>query len=323
MVCGRMGGLTKRQREICRATPETMLAISDGIRIAMDECHRQFSNHRWNCSSINFKYPMGYLITVGSREAALTYAMVSGGVAYAVARACARGELRSCGCQVTNSEMSGQSSNGKTSTDKPSKRAAGASWKWRGCGVDVDFGVKMARRFLDAREIESDARSQMNLHNNKAGRMAVKNNMVQSCKCHGMSGSCSMKTCWKGLPHIQRIGNYLMDKYYRARRTRWSRSSGLRTARRNLKPRGSDLIYLDASPNYCQANSQLGTLGTKGRTCNKSTTTDLASCNVLCCGRGYNTHQYFKPTRCNCKFHWCCYVECQTCNELVQIHTCK
>jgi wingless-type MMTV integration site family protein 7 len=30
--------------------------------------------------------------------------------------------------------------------------------------------MKFARRFLDAREIEGDARSLMNLHNNKAGR---------------------------------------------------------------------------------------------------------------------------------------------------------
>lgn len=30
--------------------------------------------------------------------------------------------------------------------------------------------MRFARRFLDAREIEGDARSLMNLHNNKAGR---------------------------------------------------------------------------------------------------------------------------------------------------------
>ncbi len=36
--------------------------------------------------------------------------------------------------------------------------------------MDIDFGIKFARKFLDIREIEADARSEMNLHNNQAGR---------------------------------------------------------------------------------------------------------------------------------------------------------
>ena len=43
-------------------------------------------------------------------------------------------------------------------------------WKWGGCSADIDFGIKFTRKFLDAREIEQDARSLMNLHNNRAGR---------------------------------------------------------------------------------------------------------------------------------------------------------
>jgi len=34
----------------------------------------------------------------------------------------------------------------------------------------VGYAVKLARKFMDSREIEGDARSLMNLHNNKAGR---------------------------------------------------------------------------------------------------------------------------------------------------------
>lgn len=32
------------------------------------------------------------------------------------------------------------------------------------------FGVRFARKFLDAREVEGDGRALMNLHNNRAGR---------------------------------------------------------------------------------------------------------------------------------------------------------
>lgn len=45
-----------------------------------------------------------------------------------------------------------------------------AAWKWGGCSADIGFGMKFSRKFLDAREIEGDARSLMNLHNNRAGR---------------------------------------------------------------------------------------------------------------------------------------------------------
>lgn len=90
----------------------------------------------------------------GSREAAFTYAISSAAVAYSVTAACARGNISACGCDP-----------GPT----PSEPAP-AGWKWGGCSVDVNFGIRFARKFLDAREIEGDGRSLMNLHNNKAGR---------------------------------------------------------------------------------------------------------------------------------------------------------
>lgn len=33
------------------------------------------------------------------------------------------------------------------------------------------------------------------------------------CRCHGLSGSCSLKTCWLSLPNFQVIGAYLKRKY--------------------------------------------------------------------------------------------------------------
>lgn len=95
-----------------------------------------------------------YFLVSGSREAAFTYAISSAGVAYAITAACARGNISACGCAPG---------------PKP-REPAPSGWKWGGCSVDINFGMRFARKFLDARELEGDERSLMNLHNNKAGR---------------------------------------------------------------------------------------------------------------------------------------------------------
>ncbi|KAK0073084.1 hypothetical protein PV325_010297 [Microctonus aethiopoides] len=42
--------------------------------------------------------------------------------------------------------------------------------------------------------------------------------MLQTeCKCHGVSGSCTVRTCWRTLPSFRQIGDALMKKYYRGR----------------------------------------------------------------------------------------------------------
>lgn len=45
----------------------------------------------------------------------------------------------------------------------------------------------------------------------------VKTLLRTDCKCHGVSGSCAMKTCWKSLPPFRVIGDVLMKKYNKAR----------------------------------------------------------------------------------------------------------
>lgn len=65
-----------------------------------------------------------------------------------------------------------------------------------------------------------------------------------------------------------------------------------------------------------------GSLGTAGRVCNK-TSRGTDGCEVMCCGRGYDTTRVKQITKCECKFRWCCAVECKDCEEAVDVHTCK
>ncbi|PIK48023.1 hypothetical protein BSL78_15124 [Apostichopus japonicus] len=88
------------------------------------------------------------------------------------------------------------------------------------------------------------------------------------------------------------------------------------------KTRLSHLVYLEESPTFCEYDAEAGSLGTVGRRCNHtSTATD--HCELMCCGRGYNTHQYTRTWQCNCKFLWCCSVRCNTCSENTEEYTCK
>ncbi|XP_034933607.1 protein Wnt-2-like isoform X2 [Chelonus insularis] len=368
-VCGRIPGLAKNQREQCRKMPHAMPAVGEGAELGLRECRHQFRHHRWNCSHVAHDRVFGHVVVVGSREAAFTYAISSAGVTYAVTAACSRGNITACGCEPAVRTRKALPPNG---------------WEWGGCSADVTYGMRFARRFLDAREVEGDARSLMNLHNNKAGRKIVKAMLQTECKCHGVSGSCTVRTCWRTLPSFRQIGDALMKKYYRARpviaitppsspaiiqSTDYMDQSSIevvpivgndaktqgkpnevnvRTDRRTLKkfssarklhlvlkraklsggvginqkriPKRSELVFLQPSPNYCEPDLTMGSLGTQGRSCNR---TSKDGCDLMCCGRGYNTHQYTRSWQCRCKFHWCCRVHCDTCTERTEEYTCK
>ena len=47
----------------------------------------------------------------------------------------------------------------------------------RGCSDNVHFGSQVAQQLLDATEAGTDSVSMANLHNNEAGRVAVKRKM--------------------------------------------------------------------------------------------------------------------------------------------------
>ena len=115
-------------------------------------------------------------------------------------------------------------------------------------------------------------------------------NMQMPCKCHGMSGSCTTKYCHRSLPPFENVGHFLHKKYQSAVLVTLDQSSNkLVNYDRIINRYGPlDLVYLEQSPNYCYKDVALGTIGTAGRECNKSSLSEN-SCDILCCGHGYNT----------------------------------
>lgn len=110
-------------------------------------------------------YVYFYFVVVGSREAAFTYAISSAGAVHAITAACARGNISLCGCDSSHRLQ--------LPYGKQLEQHNQQTFKWSGCSADINFGMKFARKFFDAREIEGDARSLMNLHNNRAGRKVM------------------------------------------------------------------------------------------------------------------------------------------------------
>uniref|UniRef100_A0A3P9Q259 Protein Wnt n=1 Tax=Poecilia reticulata TaxID=8081 RepID=A0A3P9Q259_POERE len=306
--------LSGRQRALCRGKPFLLPGVRDGARLAVAECRNQFRLERWNCSTTrNPAAVFGHELTSGTKETAFIYAVMAAGLVHSITRSCSQGNMTECGCDA---RLRG----GGT--------GAAEGWHWGGCSDHIRFGTWFSRRFMDVSGTNSSTGrvgftlSTMNQHNAEAGRQAIETTMSTDCRCHGISGSCAVKTCWRSMAPFQRVGVYLKERYERSVQVsdRSRRKTRKKDQRRPVDKH--ELIYLNKSPNYCLEDRRRGIAGTRGRRCNR-TSTGPDGCNLLCCGRGYNTHVVRNIQRCECKFVWCCYVHCRRCESMNDMHTCK
>uniref|UniRef100_A0A914HMT2 Protein Wnt n=1 Tax=Globodera rostochiensis TaxID=31243 RepID=A0A914HMT2_GLORO len=344
--CQMQPGLTRRQRDICVRHPSAMRSISDGLRAAIDECHAQFERERWNCSAT---FSVGMSTKEDSTpETAFVFAISSGGASGAVAKACAQGEIADCGCgggeqTVINSpDVEGLSG------------ADPQQFIWAGCSDNIRFGNQFTRKFIDTAEKQrNDAKSLMNLHNNRVGRRLMAMNMRKKCKCHGVSGSCMTKTCWRAVPTMAEFAILLKQKYANAKQVTLAPDSALLVLNLPPSPAGqplaahatasraerfltaqsyqphhfpppqpsrTDLVFLERSPDYCMLQAENGqkVSGTSGRECFSQ-----FECAELCCGRGWDTRHEVRQEPCRCKFVWCCDVKCDICRREIERRFCR
>lgn len=153
----------------------------------------------------------------------------------------------------------------------------------------------------------------------------IKAGVDTTCKCHGVSGSCTVQTCWRQLAPFHKIGMVLKQRYETALKvasaTNQAKGEGELPhtpprARAEPFSRTSDLLHIEDSPNFCQAS--MYSAGTSARKCHKD-----KNCDAICCGRGHNTQSRVLTRPCQCQVRWCCYVECKQCTQKEEVYTCK
>lgn len=333
-ICKRMREdykLTWQQMKYCKTMKDSMIYVHEAARLTVYTCQNLFRYRRWNCSSIRQLPKVPPDLIGGTKEREFVNALSAAALTYTIARGCASSSTFNCSC----SPHPGDPPNG--------------NFKWGGCGDNVQWGSKFSRRFIDTHHKQSekfrnskyydftntdvnedddhdDINYNKNLsyyirrHNNEIGRKVVVDSLITHCKCHGVSGSCSVKTCWKGLPlKFSDIGEQLVNKYNTAVSVH-PLSMPEQTARRFTYL--SSLLYAVKSPDYCEYNPAAGSYGTSGRECNSSAITG-ESCEHMCCSRGYKSHFIELSERCNCKYHWCCYVTCDICQTKRKANICN
>lgn len=310
--CKKVKFLTEIQQEICAMHHNVINAIGRGARIGIDECQYQFKMNRWNCSTYDAEGArvFGPVLDINSREKAFIHAISTAGVLYSITKACTKGEMSQCGCD-----------------EKIRSKDVQNKWEWGGCSDDIHYGAEFTKKFIDSVEDPTTAEGMVNLHNNEVGRRVIKSKMELICKCHGMSGSCTIKVCWRKMKPFREVGMELSARFDGATHVKVIESrkkrSRLRPAQKNVKkPSKKDLVYLEESPDFCFKNVTIGAQGTTDRICN-ATSYGLDGCRYLCCGRGYRTIEREIEAKCNCKFVWCCNVKCDKCRSKVIEHRCN
>ncbi|XP_043210914.1 protein Wnt-8b-like [Amphibalanus amphitrite] len=285
-----------------------------GQRLAHTHCQKQFFWHQWNCPTEEF-LKRNHQPGPATREAAVVDALTAGAIAYSLTRNCSSGQIAGCTCQ-----------------SRPTRRAD--DWQWGGCSDNVEFGVRMSQQFLDHVPLNMPLhRALLRLHNNQAGRELVRRSTRRLCKCHGVSGSCSMETCWTQIADFTITAERVRRRYRKAKRLTLGSDGNDVSPTASVSFEGvrvTDLTYMDDSPDFCRTVAPNGDIGTRGRECSRATGPGVThaerrSCKNLCrrCGRRVKRQVTEVKTSCNCKFHWCCQVTCDTCTQKSYKYTCR
>lgn len=319
--------------------------VAESVQRALNECREKFKWDRWNCPKKAFLDILNRIALPSSKEFGYVRALVASSMVLSLAKSCSSGANGVCSCNQPASlgslgplpsvEYPG-SDRSDPNSDR-TKELSPSKFTWRGCEEIVKFSFKVSEVYLEAQETNQDEASrEINKHNYEVGRVAVKKNMRKVCKCHGVSGSCQMNTCWTSLPDMNRVGNHIRHQYRHAAKVgamsaKESNVDNLNKELSAIKP--DKLVFADSSQDYCYAVPDLGINGTLGRYCSKAkhrpdgaevSRAEKDSCDRLCTRCGYKVMKERVKTerQCDCRFVYCCSIECKRCPHVEETYKC-
>lgn len=232
----------------------------------------------------------------GTRESAFVFALAAAVVSHSIAKACASGELPSCTCGPAPAEQAapdfrwgGCGDNiryglqmGSAFSDAPMKNRRSGPQAFRvmhlhnnavgrqvGLHITLPVLLWQGKNYFCIDVYVTDLSTYGCYKDHLTYSQVLMDAVETKCKCHGVSGSCSVKTCWKGLHDIGHIAEDLKTKYLSATKV----IHRLVGTRRQLVPkeldvrpvREGELVYLVSSPDYCKTDAKHGSYGTQDR----------------------------------------------------------
>lgn len=305
----------RKQNRFCKRDAGMSNVLKEMRRLAVTHCEEQFRYDRWNCS-VESSGKRNIFKKV-YRETAFVHAITAAALTHAISRACSDGSMTRCQC---------------AGEKKPEETRL--AWRWGGCSDNLKHGKRMARNFLNLHELDSDKVAEILRHDSEVGIQVVGKTMVSRCKCHGVSGSCSMKTCYRKVGGFNATAALLRLKYFEAVRKRPSNKQvlGFEMKKKSFKVGSGSfkqdfnkelffkqdkrtldtLYYMETSPTFCSV--------TRGRDC-----LNPAKCDILCCGRGYNTRVIKIISKCRCRFinEQIYQISCDICEKYEDRYFCK
>ncbi|XP_077998206.1 uncharacterized protein LOC144451277 [Glandiceps talaboti] len=300
------GIVSKQAKQLCKRNLDAMPSIVKAAKLTIKTCQEQFSDRRWNCSSLMPAPGLKSELAKETREGAYVQALSAAAIAFSIAYECHLGSIASCGCDRISQQK------------KPFDDAMGVV-DWGTCGDFIQFGMDFSSRFTDSKQ-----KNYMNEHNSRVGRLAFESSSQLYCRCHGFKG-CTFKTCWKTLPRMEDIALKLTDKYMEAFEVvvqHTENGTTLVPSDPNITEfTKNDLIYLQPSPDYCEPDPGAGLPGTVGRLCNRTTIGNHMQynwCDYMCCGRGYRSEVRKIVEERHCRYLWCCDVKCEKYERAVE-----
>uniref|UniRef100_T1E1C8 Protein Wnt n=1 Tax=Dendrocoelum lacteum TaxID=27895 RepID=T1E1C8_9PLAT len=319
-------GLKQRQAKFClnRQHKFAMHGILRASKAAVYYCMKTFHDRRWNCSSTERLPNIGKDLQLGTQEQAVVHAFASSSVLYEISRRCAQNKIAHCSCGNSDQVQSQYNSQRRL--------------MFAGCPDNVDIGIKYVKKFTGYHKLGKKSKKKVkslndqtlkvkkiNGHNYEAGIKIQLENQRTHCKCHGVSGSCAQRVCYRQLRRLddEVLLTALRKQYLAAKFVDISSNNKLFIANPFGIQEGSppiyiadtDLAFIEHSPDFCEPDPSVGSLGTHGRKCKIDNVSETATehCSNMCCGREYRMSLEQKKTKCGCRIDENFKILCDDC----------